>query len=117
MPPGLNEDPKHARGEEKGTKKQAEVASYFSELPLLAGVDPEARDGGRDQAGAGSGLFHAADLGHGSLLLVLFLGGGRHDVHVMLLLCWIRRDRTSPLRSAYRKRKNGNIQLIYLLTL
>lgn len=33
------------------------------------------------------GLFNAADLGHGTLLFVLLLGGCRHDIHVMLLLC------------------------------
>lgn len=85
--------------------------SYFSEETLLAGVDPEARDGGRGQAGAVGCLLHATDLGHGPLLLVLFLGGGRHDVHVMLLLCGVRRDGTSLLRSA---RGEGKTEILFL---
>lgn len=105
MPPRLNDDHEDAGGKEKETKKQSKVASYFSEQPLLAGVDPEARDGGRGQTGAVGGLLHAADLGHGPLLFVLFLGGGRHDVHVMLLLCQIRRDGMLPLRFARCERK------------
>lgn len=60
---------------------------YLGQEPLLAGIDPKARDGGGCKAGAVGGLLHATDLGHGPLLLVLLLGGGRHDVHVMLLLC------------------------------
>lgn len=41
------------------------------------------------------GLLHTADLGHGPLLLVLLLGWGGHDVHVMLLLCQMDTDKTS----------------------
>lgn len=33
------------------------------------------------------GLLNAADVGHGMLLFVLLLGGGSHDIHVMLLFC------------------------------
>lgn len=80
------------------TNKQ--TASYFGEEPFLAGVDPKARDGGGGEAGAVGGFLHTADLRHGPLLLVLLLGGRRHDIHVMLLLCQIRMDRTSLLHSA-----------------
>lgn len=85
---------------DNGHTQKKQTASYFGEEPFLAGVDPKARDGGGGEAGAVGGLLHAADLGHGPLLLVLLLGGRRHDVHVMLLLCRIRRGRTSSLRSA-----------------
>lgn len=45
------------------------------------------------------GLLHTADLGHGPLLLVLLLGGGGHNVHIMLLLCQMDTDKTSTLQS------------------
>lgn len=60
---------------------------HFCQESFLAGVDSEAWDGGGGKAGAVGGLLNAADLGHGTLLFVLLLGGGGHDVHVMLLLC------------------------------
>lgn len=67
-------------------------SAYLGQEPFLAGVDPKARDGGGGETGAVGGLLHTADLGHGPLLLVLLLGGGRHDVHVMLLLCQMQSD-------------------------
>ena len=73
-------------------------SSYPGKETFLAGVDPEAWDGGRGQAGAVGGLLHAADLGHGPLLLVLLLGGGRHDVHVMLLFCQMETNRRWTLQ-------------------
>ena len=92
-------------------KQVLKQSSYPGEESFLAGVDPEARDGGGGEAGAVGGLLHATDLGHGPLLLVLLLGGGRHDVHVMLLLCQTETDtiltpqhcnfnKKFPLRSA-----------------
>lgn len=63
------------------------LTSYFCQESFLAGIDAKAWDGGGGKAGAVGGLLNAADVGHGMLLFVLLLGGGRHDIHVMLLFC------------------------------
>lgn len=70
---------------------------YPCKESLLAGIDPEARDGGGGEAGTVGSLLHTTDLRHGPLLLVLLLGGGGHDVHIMLLLCQMDTDKTSTL--------------------
>ena len=61
---------------------------YLGKEALLTGRDPEAGNAGGGHTGDQYSLLYPHDLGHGALLLVrLLLGGRRHDLHVVLLFC------------------------------
>lgn len=74
----------------KSSEKKGSV-DYLGKEALLTGRDPEAGNAGGGHTGDEDRLLYPHDLGHRALLLVrlllLLLGGWRHDLHVVLLFC------------------------------
>lgn len=63
------------------------VRAHLGQQIFPVSADAKAWDAGSCDTGAVWGFLHSTDLRHGLLFLLLLLGWGGHNLHIMLLLC------------------------------